>query len=87
MKLAAKLHISEIQQLIIELTTLLESTSQLEVDISEVESVDTASIQALCSLQKSLALTDNQIHWLGDSKAFTKAADTLGVSEFLCLNN
>jgi hypothetical protein len=42
-------------------------------------------MQALCSLQKSLAVTGSNINWVGSSKAFKEAADTLGVAEFLAI--
>ena len=86
MKLASKLHISEVEGLIKELTGLLDSSQQVEIDVSDVESLDTASMQALCSLQKSLAVTGSSINWVGSSKAFSEAADTLGVAEFLAIN-
>ncbi len=86
MKLASKLHISEVEGLIKELTGLLDSSQQVKIDVSDVESLDTASMQALCSLQKSLAVTGSSINWIGSSKAFSEAADTLGVAEFLAIN-
>jgi ABC-type transporter Mla MlaB component len=68
-----------------ELTGLLNSNQEIELDATEVEKVDTASLQALCSLQKSLHDTGGNIHWNGKSKAFIQAADKIGVSEFLDL--
>lgn len=85
MKLASKLHISEVEGLTKELAALLDSSQQVYIDVSEVEAVDTASMQALCSLQKSLAITGSSINWVGNSKAFNEAADTLGVAEFLAI--
>ena len=85
MKLPSKLHISEAEHLSKELNTLLQSPDAIVIDISEVEAVDTASIQVLCALQKSLNATDNNISWIGTSKAFNEAADMLGVADFLKL--
>lgn len=87
MKLASKLHISDIEHLTQELSALLESASDIELDASDVEATDTASLQAICALQKSLATTGSHINWTGKSKAFTQAADMLGVSDFLSLND
>lgn len=87
MKLTSKLHISEVEKLTEELANMLESSQQVYIDVDDVESVDTASIQALCSLQKSLAVTGSSINWVGNSKAFSEAADMLGVAEFLNLSN
>ena len=86
MKLGSKLHISDVENLSTELSGLLSSSKQIDIDISEVEEVDTASFQALCALQKSLAVTGNSINWVGNSKAFNEAADMLGVAEFLSIN-
>jgi anti-anti-sigma regulatory factor len=85
MKLASKLHISEVEGLTKELTSLLDSSQDVSIDVSDVEAIDTASMQALCSLQKSLAVTGSNINWVGHSKAFKEAADTLGVAEFLAI--
>ncbi len=85
MKLASKLHISEVEALTKELAALLDSSQQVYIDVSDVAEVDTASMQALCSLQKSLATTGSSINWVGSSKAFREAADTLGVAEFLAI--
>jgi anti-anti-sigma regulatory factor len=85
MKLPNKLHISEVEALVQELSQLLDSEQALIVDISDVEQTDTASLQAFCALQKSLSLTGNKINWAGDSKAFKDSADMIGVTEFLNL--
>ena len=85
MKLSSKLHISEVEGLTEQLNEVLDSAQPVYIDVTEVNSVDTASIQALCSLQKSLATTGSSINWVGSSQVFKKAADTLGVSEFLCI--
>ena len=85
MKLTNKLHISEVEKLTEQLIELLDASTPVNIDITDIESVDTASLQALCSLQKSLAVTGSSINWIGSSKVFKAAADTLGVSEFLCI--
>jgi len=85
MKLPSKLHISEVEKLRQDLDAILDSPDTVTIDISDVESTDTASLQVICALQKSLALTHNKIAWEGSSKAFKDAADMLGVTEFLSL--
>ena len=87
MKLASKLHISDVESLVTDLNHLLESPQAVYIDMSDVEQTDTASIQAFCSLQKALSLTGSQISWVGSSKALLTAADTLGVKEFLNLTS
>ena len=85
MKLKNKLHISEVEFLLKELLPLLESSQDVFIDIDDVEEVDTASVQVLCSLQKSLSLTSSKITWVGHSDAFKKATQTLGVADFLSI--
>lgn len=86
MKLPSKLHISDVENLVKDLGTLLSDSSEVILDGSEVESVDTASLQAICALQRSLALTDNFIHWQGVSESLKTAATRLGVEEYLKLS-
>ena len=83
MKLPEKLHISSVEDLCHELNELLQSSNPVQIDVSDVTSVDTASIQSLCALQKSLEVTGNHIKWQGSSKAFHQAVDNLGLVEFL----
>lgn len=85
MKLDKQLHVIDIEHLMAELNGLLKSNADVELDIAEVEKVDTASVQAICALQKSLHETGMNIIWKGESKAFKDAAVTLGVAEFLGL--
>ena len=85
MKLAKKLHISEVETLVQELNALLKSSQPIHIDVSDVQSVDTATIQAFCSLQKSLNAIGDKIHWQGINKSFLQAVDTLGLTEFLSI--
>lgn len=83
MKLKSKLHISDAETLAHELVACLESSEPIIIDISEVSDADTASMQILCALQKSLSLTDNQIEWSGASQSLADAAAQIGVKDFL----
>ncbi|GAB3000970.1 STAS domain-containing protein [Psychrosphaera aestuarii] len=85
MKLASKLHISEAEQLSASLLNLLSTDQKICIDISEVNDADTASIQVLCALQKSLSATNNAISWQGKSSVLSNIAQQLGVKEFLNL--
>ena len=87
MKLASKLHISEAEALSKSLIELLSSEQEICIDISEVNDADTASLQVLCSLQKSLSLTDSAIVWKGESESLSKIANQIGIKEFLKLPN
>ena len=64
---------------------LLNDGGDIVLDISQVSQADTASVQMLCALQKHLLSTDHHIQWHGNSKALLSSAKTLGVNEFLSL--
>jgi anti-anti-sigma regulatory factor len=83
MKLSSKLHISGAEKLANELLSMVEQAQAIELDISDVESVDTASFQVLCATQKSLSAVDSEIVWSGSSDVFIQSAKQLGVAEFL----
>lgn len=83
MKLKSKLHISEADELAQALVSSLESSEPIILDISDVNDADTASIQVLCALQKSLSLTENKIEWTGISQPLADAAKQLGVQDIL----
>ena len=85
MKLAKTLHISHAERLRDELESLLDSDANIRLDISDVETVDTASLQILCALKTSLLASKGEIEWLGTSPALLAAAQRLGVQEFLDL--
>lgn len=85
-QLPSELIINSVSELKETLLDLLSKQSSIELDISQVTRADTASIQLLCSLQKNLAETQQQITWHGSSNALFVAAKTLGVQDFLALS-
>ena len=85
-QLPVELIINSVSELKKNLLDLLEHHETVELDISKVSRVDTASIQLLCSLQKNLAETHQQIIWHGSSPALFAAAKTIGVQDFLALS-
>ena len=85
MKLSNTLHINTVVQLHESLMSLLETDDEVCLDISDVEAVDTASIQVLCALQKSLLASKGKIKWRGTSETLLKATQLLDVATFLDL--
>ena len=85
-QLPAELVINSVSELKASLLELLSKQSSIELDVSLVARADTASLQILCSLQKNLAETQQQIIWHGKSDALFAAAKTLGVQDFLALS-
>lgn len=85
-QLPSELTTSSVSELKVTLLDILTTKTVIELDISSVLKADTASIQLLCSLQKSLAETQQNIQWHGKSDALFVAAKTLGVQGFLALS-
>ncbi|WP_462157026.1 STAS domain-containing protein [Pseudoalteromonas sp. GB56] len=86
LKLPNEMTISQVEALHTELQAQLQSDSNVCLDISEVTKADTACVQLLCALQKSLQLGDHAIVWEGASEALENACETLGVANYLALN-
>jgi anti-anti-sigma factor len=75
-----ELHISEAQELRSALIGELAAVSRLVLDLSEVDSCDTASLQLLCSLQKSAQCDGKELRLLAPSAAIHNATSVLGLS-------
>jgi anti-anti-sigma regulatory factor len=79
-RLQGALHISEVEELRSALLGELASAAKLTLDLSGVESCDTASFQLLCSFQKSAREKNKEFHISALSVAMREAAATLGLS-------
>lgn len=84
-KLPAQLIINHVEDIYHQLTELLQSGENVVLDISEIEKADTAGLQLLCVIQKSLIEIGQQIAWQGHSKPLLDTAKMVGVSGFLKL--
>jgi ABC-type transporter Mla MlaB component len=84
-KLPAQLIINNVETLHGQINSLMESGDDVVLDISEVEKADTACLQLLCVVQKSLIEIGHQIAWQGSSESLTTTAKIIGVSTFLRL--
>ncbi|MFY8273824.1 STAS domain-containing protein [Pseudoalteromonas sp. SSDWG2] len=86
LKLPSEMTISQVDALHTELQSQVHNDDNVCLDMSDVIKADSACIQLLCALQKSLQLVDYSIVWEGSSDALTQACKTLGVAEYLGLN-
>jgi anti-anti-sigma regulatory factor len=84
-KLPTQLIINHVEVLYHQITELLATGEDVVLDISEVEKADTAGLQLLCVVQKSLKKTDHKIAWQGQSEALSQTANLIGVNGFLKL--
>lgn len=77
--------INNVEQIFRDLDKLMKSGDEVIFDISKVAKADTACLQLLCVMQKSLNELGHQITWQGNSEALKATARTVGVLEFLQL--
>lgn len=82
-KLPKDLIINHVEDLYSQLRELMETGDDIVLDISQVEKTDTACLQLLCVMQKSLQEIGHQITWQGNSEALKSTARMIGVEDFL----
>ena len=85
LKLPSELIINHVEALHGEINALMDSGEDVVLDISEVVKADTACLQLLCVVQKSLIDIGHQIVWQGASEPLKTTAECVGVNEFLKL--
>ncbi len=83
LKLPSELAITQVETLHKDLLQELNSNDDICLDINDVISADTASIQLLCALQKHLLTIQHKIIWVGSSEALTHTINKLGLSQYL----
>jgi ABC-type transporter Mla MlaB component len=83
--LPAQLIINDVESLHQQLNEIMESGDDVVLDISDVQKVDTAGLQLLCVVQKSLTDIGHQISWQGKSDTLSMTARMVGVGDFLSL--
>jgi len=77
-KLRGDLHISNAEDLRKALIVELASTSALVLELSEVDSCDSASLQLLCSLKKSAEACGKVVSVTGQSTAMVDTCSMIG---------
>lgn len=82
-KLAPKLGISNIDDLVSQLLASLEKEDQIRVDIDAVEQVDTAAIQVLVGFSNSAVTAKRDIDWLGSSDVLVESSKILALGQYL----
>ncbi|ASM51447.1 hypothetical protein PESP_a3669 [Pseudoalteromonas espejiana DSM 9414] len=87
LKLPSELAIMQVETLHQDLLQELNSNNDICLDISDVVSADTASIQLLCALQKHLLTIHHKIVWVGSSDALQNAINQLGLNQYLTLES
>ena len=84
-KLPTQIIINHVEELQSQFNEIMDSGDEIVIDISDVEKADTACLQLLCVVQKSLNSIGQQITWRGTSEALVSTAKIIGVNEFLNL--
>lgn len=81
MRVQGDLHINEVEELRSALIrALAAATPALVLELSGVDNCDTASLQLLCSLQKSAEKSGKELRITAPSAAIREASATLGLS-------
>ncbi|MCJ8269724.1 MAG: STAS domain-containing protein, partial [Psychrosphaera sp.] len=75
LKLPSELIINHVEALHGEINALMDSGEDVVLDISEVVKADTACLQLLCVVQKSLIDIGHQIVWQGASEPLKPTAE------------
>lgn len=81
--LPEEMSIQHLEALETALNQLVRDNDSIILDGSSVVKIDTAGMQLLCALQKSLQLTNKNITWSGVSGVLESVAGTLGTKAFL----
>lgn len=87
LKLPSELTIIHVEVLHQDLLNELTQNNDICLDINDVVSADTASVQLLCALQKHLLTSAQKITWVGCSHALMESAELLGLANYLALNS
>jgi anti-anti-sigma factor len=77
--ISGALHLSEAAELRQALADWLEREPVLQLDLSEVNACDAASMQLLCSLRHSACLANKQLCVVAVSRAVAEADEALGL--------
>ena len=85
LKLPAQMIINHVEDIQAQFNDIMDSGDEVVIDISDVEKADTACLQLLCVVQKSLTGIGQTISWKGSSEALVSTAKLIGVKEFLNL--
>ncbi|AUJ71539.1 MULTISPECIES: STAS domain-containing protein [Pseudoalteromonas] len=83
LKLPPEMAINHVESLYHQIFQDSMETSDITIDISEVQRADTASIQLLCAVQKHLLSLEHKIVWHGESDALAQAVNELGLTHYL----
>lgn len=73
-------------QVLIQLREAIEAGSEVSIDASAVERVDTACLQVLCAFSRQAKINGIALDWRSVSPSFRASADLLGLAGPLGLN-
>ncbi|WP_430459795.1 STAS domain-containing protein [Thalassolituus sp. LLYu03] len=81
-----RLSIEHAEELLHQLEKSLQESADIVLDGSRIQYCDTAGLQLICALQKSLSKTDHTIQWQGTSSVLLETAGYLGLTSALNLS-
>ena len=83
--LGSHLTIADVERVQQQLEGLLAGGHNFALDAAQLEKIDTAGLQLLCSLKKTLQNAESELNWKEASPTFIKSAYLMGVNHFLQL--
>jgi|ADGO01.1.fsa_nt_gi hypothetical protein len=75
--------IKDAAKLKVDLCAVANEPTDVELDVSGVERIDTASMQLLCAFVRDRAKRNQKVIWKGESQGLSDAVRLLGTSELL----
>jgi ABC-type transporter Mla MlaB component len=81
--LAANCSVKDAAALKISLCAIANESTEVTLDVSAVERVDTATMQLLCAFVRDRSGRNQSVAWRGESQALQDAVRLLGVGELL----
>jgi ABC-type transporter Mla MlaB component len=75
--------IKDAAKLKVDLCALANEGTAVELDVSAVERIDTATMQLLCAFARDRAQRNQKVIWKGNSQSWREAVRLLGAGELL----
>ncbi len=82
-KLQDHLNIAHVSELKLELESAIASEENILIDISKVQSIDTATLQLLFTFKQQATIDSKPIVWHKPSNTFLATAKLMGLQEIL----
>jgi len=83
LNLGSELTIKNVADFKKQIEASLAGDSDIRLDPGELQKIDTSGLQLLYSLQKTLAKSSQQLHWVSRNSVLDSAAELVGMNELI----